>query len=139
MTVADAVVAAHRTALTGVSDVTVVDVLGDNGDLTPGTTRWVSVFPDEGTLDQGKLCAPGDMVTVRWLTNSVGPTRTAAGWLAGKVRDYLTRTWLSIPGWSSAMAEHDLSVQARYDSDVPGDPVVICSDRYLLTVTRESP
>lgn len=118
---------------------TVVDVLGANSDTTPGTTSWVSVFPDEGTLEQDRLCAPGDMVTVRWLTNCVGPTRESAGWLALKLRDYLTRTWLTVPGWSSAMAEHDLSAQARYDADVPGDPVVICSDRYLLTVTRESP
>lgn len=131
MTPADAVVAAVTAAVPGVEvfDSIVVD--------RPAGSRWVSVFPDRGTFEQIDLKHATDVATVRWLVNTFGPDRKTSEWLANKVRDYLLTRFITVPGWSDAAVLHDVSVEARDDTDVGEAPLVVCSDRYSMTVTRE--
>lgn len=123
--------AAHKAALPGVPGFNTM--VPDQ----PSARKWFVVYPDGGTFPSDSLCRPGDQGVVRWVVNCVAPSEDEASWMSWRIRTYFTEHDVTADGFAPAAVEHEIAVQARPDEDVRAVPLVVCSDRYLMTVTKE--
>lgn len=126
-----AILAATKTGLPG--------VLGFNTIIPdqPNARRWFVIYPDGGSFPTTTLCRPGQQGVVRWIVNYFAPSEDEASWMSRTAREFFAENDVTAAGFLPAAVEHEIAVQARPDESVRAVPLVVCSDRYLMTITKE--
>lgn len=126
-----ALLAAHKSAIAG--------VVGFNTMVPdqPTARKWFVIYPDGGTFPNDSLCRPGEQGVVRWVVNCFAPSEDEASWMSRRFREFFAENDVAVEGFAPAAVEHEIAVQARPDEDVRQVPLVVCSDRFLMTVTKE--